>query len=442
MSTARSTAAVAPRPHDPSPLRPVAVVDDPPFGLPVLAELPELATALQALVAADRALVTAIDHLVRLRTSGLVEAATGVGLDGWLGIVARRTGSDRRMLLTVAETLGRLPQLHRCFSAGELSWAQLRVVVLQVHRWCDQVDTAELDTALAGAVSAAEDLEPDALASMVRWVVADRLPDEVRVERPVDERLILQPRLDGTGGGVVGELGPVGFAALDAATRPPSGADRPGRHRAQALTALCLDAGSRTDGGGGQGTGSGSRVHLLLRAELDTLLGLDDRPAQLLTSLAGGAMWTDADTARDLAATAGSMRLIVTRDGATVGIGRSSRDVAASLRDAVLSLHDTCTAPGCTRPSLTADVDHARPWAEGGTTDVGNLAPLCPHHNRGAGRRAWQVDQRPDGTRVWHHPATGLTTTTRPDRPPNDASVPPDRPPDGAALPQERPRPG
>lgn len=430
-------------------LEPSGAADGDPFGRPVLTEIPELAVVLEQLLAADQALAAAVDHLVRLRRSGLVEAATGVGLDGWLGIVARRTGSDRRMLLTVAETLGRLPQFHRCFSAGELSWAQLRAVVLQVHH-LSAVDDVALDGALAGAVTAAVGLEPDALASMVRWVVADLTAQQPASTETLDDRLVLQPRLDGSGGAVFGELGPVGFAALDGATRPPTGADQPARRRAMALTELCLRGatGGDTDDGGAVSdevagatvdghTAPRARIHLLLRADLETLLALDDRPAQLLTGLAGGAMWTDAATARDLVTSATSLRLIVTRDGAPVGIGRRSRVTPGWLRDAMLALHDTCTAPGCTRPALTADVDHAVPWSEGGTTDVANLGPLCRHHNRQVERRAWRVRQRPDGTRLWAHPATGLTTVTRPDRPPPEAGGRPRAAPvrDGSARP-------
>ncbi len=459
MTTARSTAPPTTTTVEPCLAAPTEGRGEAPFDLPVLAELPELATALQALVAADRAIATAVDQLVHLRRSGLIEAATGVGLDGWLSIVARRTGSDRRMLLTVAETLLRLPHLHRCFAAGELSWAQLRTVVLQVHRLRD-VDDDELDSALAGAVADAAELEPDALASLVRWIVADLAQEHSPAIAPVDERLVLQPRLDGSGGAVVGELGPVGFAALDGATRPGPDAVEPACARAARLTDLCLhaDAG-HGDGDGTRGT-SRARVHVLLRAEIDTLLGLDEGPAQLLTGLAGGAMWTDAVTARELASVASSVRLIVTRDGAPVGIGRRSRDVTDWLRDAVLAVHDTCTAPGCLRPALTADVDHATEWTAGGTTDVGNLGPLCAHHNRAATRRAWRVRQRADGSRRWQHPATGLATTTRPDRPPAHRDRPRRRPatttepatgppapphpagPDATRWPPERTRPG
>lgn len=199
-------------------------VTDPaaPFELPVLDEMPDLAGALHALQAADQAQATTIDRLVRLHPTGLVETATGVGLDGWLTIIARRTRTDRRMLLCVVEICARLPHLHACFAAGELSWAQLRTLVLQTHQ----------------------------------------LP------RTLDEQL---------------------DTALDAATEPgPPDLDHDGRpnhqttatRRAHRLTDLCL-AGPTADT---------SRVHLLLRTELSTLLDLDQTPGQLLTHLTGGAM--------------------------------------------------------------------------------------------------------------------------------------------------------
>jgi Domain of unknown function (DUF222) len=37
----------------------------------------------------------------------------------------------------------------------------------------------------------------------------------------------------------------------------------------------------------------------------------------------------------------------------------------------------TCTAPGCRRPAARCDVDHTRPWDQGGPTCECNLAPLC-----------------------------------------------------------------
>ena len=387
----------------------------PAAGPPVLAELPELAHVLERLSAADRALASALDTLIALRGSGLVEAATGVDVEAWLSIVARRTATDRRMLVTAADVCRRLPHLHRAFSEGALSWAQLRHIVCQVHRLPVALDE-RLDSALVGAVEACADLEPDALLRMVRWVLVDLAPDEPAEDAPVTERLVLQPRLDGTGGAVHGELGAVGFAALDAATAPgPS--PEPAATRASRLTDLCLrrsrDAEGPTD------------VHMLLRVELETLLGLVNRPGQLLTTLAGGAMWTDAAMARQLAAEAGSMRLIVTDRGAPAGVGRRRREPPEWLREAILALHDTCTEPGCPIAARTCDVDHARPGVPAAApTSATSDRCACP------ATAAWPRVGGPSP-----RPPTGRApgTTRAAGSPPG-----PHRPPDGPA-PSPRP---
>jgi hypothetical protein len=37
----------------------------------------------------------------------------------------------------------------------------------------------------------------------------------------------------------------------------------------------------------------------------------------------------------------------------------------------------TCTAPGCGRPAARCDLDHTRPWDQGGRGCECNMAPPC-----------------------------------------------------------------
>jgi hypothetical protein len=446
-----------------------------PFGLPVLAELPELTGLLEDLVAVDRLLARALDTLVLLEDTGQVETATGVGIGQWLSIVARRTGSDVRMLRCAVRACRRLPSLHAGFRDGQLSWAQLRVVALKVERAPLHTDLA-LDAKVADAIDTCRDAEPDALARMVGWAIAELADPPDKPDKPApalgEGFLHLQPRLDGTGGSVFGELDAYSFALLDAATapqRPPATgptrdrfagptdpdqaahagqdpgpstarpaprpphqprrrrrrghAERPDRQRSTATTRRTTAADGTGDVGsvaGGQPGGRGVAVKLLLRAELDTLLGNSHLPSQLLTTLAGGAMHLDAAAARRLADAGAEVRLIVTDRGRIVGVGRQSRVPPGWLRDATLSLHDTCTAPGCERAALSSQVDHAVPWDEGGHTDIGNCGPLCGHDNHTKETAGWKATGQPDGTRHWHHPRSGLQITTHPStkRPP------------------------
>jgi hypothetical protein len=195
-----------------------------PFGLPVLAELPELTGLLEDLVAVDRLLARVLDTLVLLEDTGQVEAATGVGVGQWLSIVARRTGADVRMLRCAVRACRRLPSLYTGFRDGQLSWAQLRVVALKVDRAPQHTDLA-LDAKVADAIDTCRDAEPDALARMVGWAIAELAdppdtPDKAPAPALGEGFLHLQPRLDGTGGSVFGDLDAYSFALLDAATAP------------------------------------------------------------------------------------------------------------------------------------------------------------------------------------------------------------------------------
>lgn len=440
---------------------PSGTADGPPFGLPVLEEVPALATVLTQLRAADQLLARALEGVLLLQEHADVVATTGVGLESWLTTIARRTRTDARMLLAAAEMLRRLPSLRAAFQTGHVSWAQVRSVALKARPLPTMLDD-RVDAAVAAALDGAGGAEPDALIRVIGWSLAAMHPERTnRTERQEADRefLALQPRLDGSGGRLWGELSATSWAVLDAALHPagtasstPPGdatpatssdgaeqadgadpqarpADPSGHDRARRLVAL-LEATLPGSGvgspeiaaGSAPARAAGSRPQLLLRADLDTLLRRDETPATLLTSLLGGHVRVSAATARRLVDERGAdLRTVVLDDtGAVVGVGRRHRVAPGWLSDAILALHDTCSAPGCLDAARGADLDHARPWWPArpedlpGTTDVRELAPLCPTHNRGKERDGWTVEQSADGRRRWFHARSGLTTGTLP----------------------------
>jgi hypothetical protein len=83
------------------------------------------------------------------------------------------------------------------------------------------------------------------------------------------------------------------------------------------------------------------------------------------------------------------------------------------LTHLIRARNSRCTAPGCTRPAARCDLDHTRPWDQGGPTCECNIAPLCRHHHRCKQAEGWQLDQPEPGVLIWRTPS-GRSYTTRP----------------------------
>jgi hypothetical protein len=432
-----------------------------PFGLPVLAEVPDLAAFLGHLHDADLAMGRAVLGLVELLADDEVATATGVPVEDWIAIVTRHTRMDRRFLLRTARLLTRFPALRRAVREGQVSWPQLRGLSLALRSAPTELDD-RLDGFLDQLRLHLDGADPDAIVrqterAIVEWK-AELEPAETDPSRPFFH---LQPRLDGAGGRVRGEFDAIGLAILDDATAPrrdqldhPGGAGgaradnllarlahtcqpTAGDEDARARSARSDEAvGPHEDGGntasheeGGNG-GAGDPgsfdvalppVRLLLRWDLDALLDRTRTPADLLTRLLGGSLRLTSSAARRLLDARGAeVRSIVVDDGEVIGVGRATRVAPGWLRDASLATHDTCTGPLCRRPAVGSDLDHARPWwpaspgDAGGSTDLINLGPLCGKTNREKERAGWRVEQRPDGRRTWIHPRSGLRVTSVP----------------------------
>ena len=459
----------APHPVDDAAWRYLHDLDDPrpgegtpPFGLPVLAEIPGLATVLEQLREADRLIARAIEGILLLQDHADVAMVTGVSLESWVTTIARRTRADARMLLAAAEMARRLPTLRAGFQEGRLSWAQVRAVALKARPLPRSLDD-RVDQAIADALDGTGGSEPDAVTRVISWSLAALQPTSAeRTERREQERefLGMQPRLDGSGGRLWGEFGATSWAVIDAAVNPPPtrgadeevsddevsahGADPVGRGEAdgRGRAAQLIDALERGLAGGagdprpadGSATAgdpdrttpptraSASRPQLLLRADLDALLDRAQTPGALLTSVLGGHVRVSAATARRLLEERGAdlRTVIIDQTGGVVGVGRRVRVAPGWLRDAILALHDTCSAPGCSAPARTSEIDHARPWQPArphdlpGSTDVADLAPLCALHNQRKERDGWTVRQTSDGRRHWTHRRSGLSTATIP----------------------------
>ena len=87
----------------------------------------------------------------------------------------------------------------------------------------------------------------------------------------------------------------------------------------------------------------------------------------------------------------------------TLGVGRAHRLATPALRTALALRDRGCVFPGCDVAAHLCDAHHVQPWWTGGTTDLDNLALLCPHHhgllepNRRHPQDQWTIVMSADG---------------------------------------------
>ncbi|HWT32496.1 MAG TPA: HNH endonuclease signature motif containing protein, partial [Microbacterium sp.] len=134
----------------------------------------------------------------------------------------------------------------------------------------------------------------------------------------------------------------------------------------------------------------------------------------------------DDDTARILAGAADNWVRVFTHPatGVPVNVDRYRPTTRQRLYLQARDLH--CRFPGCRRPAAECDIDHTiAAAADGGPTDLCNLACLCPRHHTLKHQTDWQVKQLPGGILKWTSPTRRTHTT----RPPGTIQFLPDHPP-------------
>ncbi|MBP2216808.1 hypothetical protein H4V95_001999 [Arthrobacter sp. CAN_C5] len=221
------------------------------------------------------------------------------------------------------------------------------------------------------------------------------------------------------------------FHRVDTAARAFQGPDEPRtltQLRADVLTDVLTSAGA-TDGAdaagglagrGGAGAYWGVQAKVFVTVPVMTLLG-GDTPGEL-----EGYGPIDPDTARKLAGHAPSFTRILTHPftGARLGADATTYRVPQDLKDAVRVRDRTCRHPGCNRLAVFCELDHTKPWSQGGKTSYGNLAALCKRHHKLKSEGYWHYRQPEPGMIIAISPM-GETYLTRPDPPPAPQDDPP-----------------
>ena len=84
------------------------------------------------------------------------------------------------------------------------------------------------------------------------------------------------------------------------------------------------------------------------------------------------------------------------------------------LREQVTARDLTCRNPACRQPAWRADLDHTRPWEDGGRTCSCNLGGACRRDHQLKQHPRWKLEQTRPGEFTWTTPA-GRTYITSPD---------------------------
>jgi hypothetical protein len=152
---------------------------------------------------------------------------------------------------------------------------------------------------------------------------------------------------------------------------------------ADALVALacrpCADAGSGSRAGNPPGTGrtGGPAATVHVRVDHAALVRGHVEPGELCEIPGIGPV--PIEVARRLAVD--SILSVLVTDGVDVTtVAHSGRTIPEALRRALAERDPVCVVPGCdTRDEL--EIDHIRPFAEGGPASLANLARLCRWHH-------------------------------------------------------------
>ena len=97
------------------------------------------------------------------------------------------------------------------------------------------------------------------------------------------------------------------------------------------------------------------------------------------------------------------LRLVFHRAGDIRAVSHLGRTINRSLRTALVLRDTTCVVPGC-GTSWGLEIDHVIPFAEGGPTELDNLALLCHHHHYLKTYEGWVLSRTgtgPDGGPRW-----------------------------------------
>jgi hypothetical protein len=136
----------------------------------------------------------------------------------------------------------------------------------------------------------------------------------------------------------------------------------------------------------------GTATSVMVMVDLDAL-----RSGLGLAETSTGEVIT-AGEARRLACTASVLPVVLGGVGEVLDLGRSRRLFSRAQRKALAIRDRHCRAEGCDIPAAWCEAHHAaKPWANGGRTDLTDGVLLCSFHHHRAHDPSWAASRMPGG---------------------------------------------
>ncbi|ONI78474.1 hypothetical protein BWI15_00960 [Kribbella sp. ALI-6-A] len=292
------------------------------------------------------------------------------------------------------------------------SQAEAIVTALERIPTTAMVPVADLQVAEREMVRAAQLLCPAELRKLgkrVRDTLDTDGPEPAEVRAMTAETLWLKRGDYGVefGGYLAGEHAELLQTLIFAGAKPhlaPDGTRDPrtrGKRQADALTTILTIAAA---------TGTAAPAHGDIKPHITVTIGLDDLIAGTgVGTLASGATLSTA-TIRRLACDAGIIPLVLGSASEPLDVGTEHRFVTRAIRQALNTRDKGCII--CQAPPAMCEAHHLIHWADGGPTNLTNLALLCKAHHIDVHQGHWTI------TTHQGHPHPNRPTWANPDKPP------------------------
>ena len=343
----------------------------------------------------DRTEAVAAEATRRFEKSGGYKADGFLGMIPWLRVNGKLSGGAAAERVETARQLKELPRTEEALARGEIGYQH----AVAMARTAEQVGAAQVRKAEATLLKAAGSMDPGQFLS-----VAKNFEHQVDAEAALSQANRAHARRYLQIGAVInglarieGQLVPEALAKLQTAMepflKPLKGDERTAGQRAHdALVEVCQRAGAMVQrDGAGRPNGGGSKPLVIIKANLDTLAGIDGAPAGELEW--GGTI--PAETVRRFACDSAITRI--------TGLGEleqelthAARTIPPSTRRALVARDQHCVFPGCDRPAPWCDGHHLVFWGDGGPTRLDNLGLVCGTHHRKVHEEGWKL-HRNDG---------------------------------------------